>query len=92
MLLPRVEGWRVDGGARLIRSYRFRNWLEAVRFVNQVSEIAEAEGHHPDLCLRWGEVSATLWTHTIDGLTTSDFVLAAKMNRAFAEQPAGSAR
>jgi 4a-hydroxytetrahydrobiopterin dehydratase len=83
VLLPRVEGWEVDNAARLRRVYRFPDWKEAIRFVNAVGDIAEGEGHHPDLCLRWGEVAATLWTHAINGLTVSDFVLAAKMNRAY---------
>ena len=83
VLLPRVEGWRVEDGKKLIKTFRFRNWVDAVGFVNEVTPIAEAEGHHPDLYVRWGEVSAFLWTHKIDGLTQSDFVMAAKLDRAF---------
>jgi 4a-hydroxytetrahydrobiopterin dehydratase len=89
VLLPRVEGWKVEDGRKLVRSFRFRDWVDAVAFVNEVTPIAEAEGHHPDLYLRWGQVTAYLWTHKIDGLTTSDFVMAAKLDRAFAShQPA----
>jgi 4a-hydroxytetrahydrobiopterin dehydratase len=92
VLLPRVDGWEVEDGTRLHRCYRFPNWKEALRFVNLVGDIAEAEGHHPDLCLRWGEVAATVWTHKIRGLTVSDFVLAAKMNRAYTGAGATAAR
>ena len=90
LLLPRVVGWRVEEGKKLIKSFRFRDWVEAVAFVNEVSPIAEAEGHHPDLYVRWGEVTAFLWTHKIDGLTVSDFVMAAKLDRAFAAQTAAA--
>jgi 4a-hydroxytetrahydrobiopterin dehydratase len=83
-LLARLDGWRVEDGARLVKAYRFKNFVQAVAFVNAVTPIAEAEGHHPDLHVRWGEVRAVIWTHTIDGLTESDFILAAKLDRAYA--------
>jgi 4a-hydroxytetrahydrobiopterin dehydratase len=86
VLLPRVEGWRVDDN-KLIKSFRFRDWTDAVAFVNEVSPVAESQGHHPDLYVRWGEVRAYLWTHKINGLTVSDFVMAAKLDRVFAERP-----
>lgn len=88
VLLPKVDGWRVEDGKKLIKTFRFRNWVDAVAFVNEVTPIAEAQGHHPDLYVRWGEVSAFLWTHKIDGLTQSDFVMAAKLDRAFAAHQA----
>jgi 4a-hydroxytetrahydrobiopterin dehydratase len=75
--------WRVDDGKRLRRSYKFRDFVGAVAFVNAVTPIAEAEGHHPDLLVRWGEVRAELYTHKIDGLHENDFILAAKMDRAY---------
>ncbi|TMD13197.1 MAG: 4a-hydroxytetrahydrobiopterin dehydratase [Chloroflexi bacterium] len=91
VLLPRVEGWRVEDERKLVKSFKFRDWLDAVAFVNEVTPIAEAEGHHPDLYVRWGQVTAYLWTHKIDGLTTSDFVMAAKLDRAFgAHRPAAT--
>jgi 4a-hydroxytetrahydrobiopterin dehydratase len=92
VLLPRVEGWTVEEGRKLRRSFRFRDFVDAVAFVDEVTPIAEAEGHHPDLHLSWGQVTAYLWTHKIDGLTTSDFVMAAKIDRAYrAHRPAPAA-
>jgi 4a-hydroxytetrahydrobiopterin dehydratase len=75
------EGWRVEDNRRLVRSFPFKNFLQAMEFANQITPIAEAEGHHPDLYIRWGEVRVYLWTHKIDGLTPSDFYMAAKIDR-----------
>jgi 4a-hydroxytetrahydrobiopterin dehydratase len=82
-LLAQLEGWTVEDDKKLIKQYKFKNWLEAVAFVNRVSPMAEAEGHHPDLYVRWGEVRAYLWTHKINGLTESDFYMAAKLDRVY---------
>jgi 4a-hydroxytetrahydrobiopterin dehydratase len=71
-------GWRVVKEHHLEKSYAFKDFKEALAFTNAVGEIAEAEGHHPDIALAWGKVGLTIWTHKIDGLTESDFVLAAK--------------
>ena len=76
-------GWRVVDGHHLEKTYRFPDFAKALAFVNAVAGIAEAEGHHPDLLLRWGRVTMTVWTHKIDGLTESDFVLAAKAEEAY---------
>jgi len=65
----------------LHREFRFPDFKQALDFVNRVGSIAEQEGHHPDILLAWGKVGITLWTHTIDGLTESDFILAAKVDR-----------
>ena len=83
-LQDQLEGWLVEADKKLIKSFKFKNWLEAVDFVNRVSPVAEAENHHPDLYVRWGEVRAYLWTHKINGLTESDFFMAAKIDRVFA--------
>jgi 4a-hydroxytetrahydrobiopterin dehydratase len=80
-LLAQLDGWQVEDDRKLIKSYRFKNFRLAVDFVNAIAEVAEAEGHHPDLYVRWGEVRVYLWTHKIDGLTESDFILAAKIDR-----------
>lgn len=72
-------GWELEGEAKLKKSFRFPDFATALAFVNQVGAIAEAEGHHPDLLLAWGKVDVTLWTHAIDGLSDSDFILAAKI-------------
>jgi 4a-hydroxytetrahydrobiopterin dehydratase len=70
--------WRVVKEHHLERSFKFPDFAKALAFANCVGGIAEKEGHHPDLLVRWGEVVMTVWTHKIDGLTESDFVLAAK--------------
>jgi len=82
-LLAQLDGWRVEDDKKLIKSFKVKNWIEAVDFVNRISPVAEAESHHPDLYVRWGEVRVYLWTHKIDGLTESDFYMAAKIDRVF---------
>lgn len=74
-------GWRVVAGHHLEKQYPFANFREALAFTNRVGELAEAQGHHPDIHLAWGEVKLTVWTHKIDGLTESDFVFAAKADQ-----------
>jgi len=83
-LQAQLEGWQVEGDKKLIKSFKVKNFLEAVDFVNRITPVAEAENHHPDLYVRWGEVRVDLWTHKINGLTESDFYMAAKIDRAFA--------
>jgi 4a-hydroxytetrahydrobiopterin dehydratase len=73
--------WTVVDGHHLEREYRFKNFREALDFVNRVGELAEAVGHHPDVELGWGRVKLTVFTHKIDGLHESDFVFAAKADR-----------
>ncbi|HYM59659.1 MAG TPA: 4a-hydroxytetrahydrobiopterin dehydratase [Thermoanaerobaculia bacterium] len=75
------EGWRVVDGHHLEREFAFSNFAEALAFTNRVGALAEEQGHHPDIYLAWGKVRITIWTHKIDGLTRSDFVLAAKIDR-----------
>ena len=74
--------WRVVEGHHLEKEYRFKNFREALDFTNRVGELAEAVGHHPDICLAWGKVGLTVWTHKIDGLHEADFVFAAKADQA----------
>jgi 4a-hydroxytetrahydrobiopterin dehydratase len=76
--------WRVVDEHHLEKEYRFTNFREALDFTNRVGELAEEQGHHPDIYLAWGKVRLTIWTHKIDGLTESDFVFAAKSDRALA--------
>ena len=71
-------GWQIVGERQLEKEYRFKDFREALGFTNKVGELAEAQGHHPDIYLAWGKVKLTIWTHKINGLTESDFVLAAK--------------
>ena len=74
-------GWEVVDGHHLAKEYRFKNFVQALAFTNRVGEMAEAQGHHPDIHLAWGRVRLEIWTHKIDGLTESDFVWAAKADR-----------
>jgi 4a-hydroxytetrahydrobiopterin dehydratase len=73
-------GWAVVEEHHLVKEFKFRDFREALAFVNRVGEIAEAEGHHPEIWFTWGKVRLTLWTHKVDGLTESDFILAAKID------------
>lgn len=77
--LQLLSGWRQDG-KKIRRVYRFRNFKNALTFVNQVGSIAEAEGHHPDIYLAYGRVEIVIWTHAINGLSENDFILAAKID------------
>ena len=85
-LLSQLNGWQLEDDRRLRKAYRFKNWIEAVDFVNAITPVAEAEGHHPDLNVSWGKVEAVLWTHKIGGLSESDFVMAAKLDRIFSSR------
>lgn len=76
-------GWTLNAQGHLERLYTFKDFAQALDFVNKVGAIAEAEGHHPDLYLAWGKCKVEIWTHKINGLTESDFYLAAKTDRAY---------
>ena len=79
-LMGQVEGWELgEGGDRISRSFKFRNFREAMVFVNRVAEVAEAEGHHPDIFVSWNRVRLDLTTHVIKGLSENDFIVAAKV-------------
>lgn len=83
-LLGQLEkGWELNPESHLERTYEFKNFSEALDFVNKVGAIAEEQGHHPDLYLAWGKCKVEIWTHKIKGLTESDFYLAAKADRVF---------
>ncbi len=75
-----VAGWEVVDEHHLAKTYTFPDFRTALDYVNRIGAIAEAEGHHPDLYLSWGKVEVKTWTHKIDGLTESDFILAAKID------------
>jgi 4a-hydroxytetrahydrobiopterin dehydratase len=79
-LIEQTPGWALDEG-HLTKAFTFPNFVEAVDFVNRITPVAEAEGHHPDLHVAWGKVRVELWTHKINGLTESDFVMAAKIDQ-----------
>jgi 4a-hydroxytetrahydrobiopterin dehydratase len=87
-LLGQLEsGWSLNDQGHIERTYEFQNFADALAFTNRVGNIAEIEGHHPDLYLAWGKCKVEIWTHKIQGLTESDFFLAAKADRAFALPP-----
>jgi 4a-hydroxytetrahydrobiopterin dehydratase len=77
-------GWKAVDNHHLEKSYAFDDFEQALGFTNRVGAIAESEGHHPDIYLAWGRVRLRIWTHKIDGLTESDFILAAKADGALA--------
>lgn len=88
-LMPEVAGWSLEHG-RLARDERLRNFKEALAVVNQIGEVAESENHHPDITIhRWNRVRVELYTHSVEGLSMNDFILAAKITQVFA---AASAR
>ena len=80
-LAVEVPGWKVVAGHHIEREFDFPDFRKALDFTNAVGELAEEQGHHPDIHLAWGKVRVRTWTHKIDGLTESDFILAAKIDR-----------
>ena len=76
-----VPAWEVVNEHHLHRRFEFPDFRKALDFVNRVGEVAEQQGHHPDICLTWGKAEITIWTHKVDGLTESDFILAAKIDQ-----------
>lgn len=85
-LAAQLPDWKVVDGHHIKKTFLFADFKSALDFVNRVGAVAEAEGHHPDLCLAWGRVDVITYTHKIKGLTESDFVLAAKIDRIFFEK------
>jgi 4a-hydroxytetrahydrobiopterin dehydratase len=76
-----VPKWKVVDNHQITRNFEFPDFAKALAFVNKVGAIAEEQGHHPDIFLTWGKADITTWTHKINGLTESDFILAAKIDR-----------
>ena len=79
----RFPSWKVVEERRLAKSFQFPDFKTALAFVDRVGSLAESEGHHPDLCLSWGRVEVTTYTHKIEGLSENDFILAAKIDALF---------
>lgn len=71
--------WLLNSAGHLYKEYSFKNFKGPMTFANKITEIAEEEGHHPNLTIAWGVCAVEIWTHKIDGLTESDFILAAKI-------------
>jgi 4a-hydroxytetrahydrobiopterin dehydratase len=85
-LLEQLNQWEAVENHHLKKTFTFENFVSALGFVNQIGAIAEAEDHHPDLYLAWGRVAVEIWTHKINGLSESDFILAAKIDALWREQ------
>jgi 4a-hydroxytetrahydrobiopterin dehydratase len=87
-LAAATPDWSLASSAtRLQRHFEFRDFVEAMKFVNRVADLAEAEGHHPDIAIHWNAVDLILWTHKIGGLHENDFILAAKIDRLLEDDP-----
>lgn len=80
-LQKQVDGWNVVQEHHVTKTFTFPDFQKALDFVNKVGAIAEKQGHHPDIYLAWGKAEVKIWTHKIDGLTESDFILAAKIDQ-----------
>jgi 4a-hydroxytetrahydrobiopterin dehydratase len=79
--ISQLQGWEVVAEHHLKKTYTFPNFRQSLALVNRIGEVAESEGHHPDICFGWGRVEVTVYTHAIDGLSESDFILAAKIDQ-----------
>ncbi|GAB4184109.1 MAG: 4a-hydroxytetrahydrobiopterin dehydratase [Calditrichia bacterium] len=75
------NNWTVVDEHHLYKEFTFKDFMEALEYTNKIGHLAEAEGHHPDILLSWGKVAVIIYTHKIDGLTESDFILAAKIDQ-----------
>jgi len=83
-LLPMVPKWKPDDELKkIVRSFRFMDFVESMRFINKVAGLAEEEGHHPDIFVSYNYVKICLTTHNIGGLSENDFIMAAKIDEAF---------
>lgn len=80
-MMDRLDpGWEAVDGHHLKKNFEFDDFVGALEFVNRVGELAEEQGHHPDIHLTWGEATVEIWTHAIDGLSDNDFIMAAKID------------
>jgi 4a-hydroxytetrahydrobiopterin dehydratase len=83
-LLLELKDWQINAQNRLQKSVKLKDFKQSLSLANRIGDIAEEEGHHPDLTVRWAELVITIWTHAVDGLTENDFILAAKIDEAVA--------
>jgi len=81
-MLFQIQGWAIFGNHHIHRDFKFKDFKSALDFVNIIGQIAEREGHHPDIELIWGRVGVTFYTHKINGLHENDFIMAAKIDEA----------
>ena len=82
-ILQQVPQWKAVNEHHITRLFTFPDFKQALAFVNRVGEVAEEQGHHPDILLTWGKAEITMWTHKIDGLTRSDLIMAAKIDQLY---------
>jgi len=87
LLVQLDQGWALNDAGHLFRAYEFPDFVTAMAFASRIGDIAEEQGHHPDLHVGWGRCGVEIWTHKIQGLTDSDFFLAAKTDREFRAKP-----
>lgn len=81
-LRTQTPQWMLDGESKKIsRLFSFPDFAQALAFANKIGEIAEAEGHHPDLYVAWGKARVELWTHAVGGLSENDFIMASKIDQ-----------
>jgi 4a-hydroxytetrahydrobiopterin dehydratase len=85
-LLPVVPEWKLEDTKIIKRGFRFKDFVEAMKFVNKVADIAESEGHHPDIFISYNYVRIMLTTHNIGGLSENDFIMAAKINELYIKE------
>ena len=81
------HGWKLVEDRHIEKEYSFPDFLQGLKFTNAIGAVAEKEGHHPDIHLAWGKVKVTIWTHKVNGLTESDFILAAKCDEQHEHRP-----
>jgi 4a-hydroxytetrahydrobiopterin dehydratase len=86
-LADQLPGWDVVRSHHVTRAFDFPDFRQALEFVDQIGAIAEQQGHHPDIELAWGKVGVKIYTHKVQGLTESDFILAAKIERTYQQRP-----
>jgi len=82
-LSHQLPNWKVINEHHITRTFTFPDFKQALDFVNRVGALGEEQGHHPDILLAWGKAEITLWTHKVDGLTESDFIMAAKIDQLY---------
>ncbi len=79
--MAEISGWEIIDNKKIRKEFKFKNFKEAMTFVNKIAEIAEAEGHHPDIHIFYNRVNIELWTHAVGGLSENDFIMAAKIEQ-----------
>jgi|TARA_B100000315_G_C14287268_1_gene455788 4a-hydroxytetrahydrobiopterin dehydratase len=78
--LPSIPNWELDG-KMIHKEFKFQDFKDAMVFVNKVADLAESEGHHPDITIHWNKVRLDLWTHSMNGLSENDFIVASKIDK-----------